>query len=85
MIKLCNEVTYVLRCMDGIYYVGKTTQLFNRLSSHWMGKGSKVTTRHHPLEVVKVFAGNVEKKATEHGRAKYGKDKCFGYTWHEGS
>ena len=85
MIEQCEEVTYVLRCMDGIYYVGKTTQLFNRLSKHWIGKGAKVTTRHHPLEVVGVFAGNVEKAANLYGRNKYGKDKCFGWTYHEGT
>lgn len=85
MVKQCDEVTYVLRCTDDVYYVGKTTQLFNRLSNHWKGNGSRVTKNHHPLEVVDVFAGNVEKKMTLFGRSKYGTDKCFGHTYHEGT
>ena len=83
MIEQCDEVTYVLKCTDGIYYVGKTTQLFHRLSKHWTGQGSKVTRNHHPLKVVGVYAGNVEKEKALYGRAKYGTDKCFGYCYHE--
>ena len=84
-IPLCNEVTYVLQCSDDIYYVGKSTQLNKRLTSHFSGKGSKVTQRHLPISIVKMVAGDVEKELTLYGREKYGTDKCYGYCYHEGS
>ena len=84
-IPLCNEVTYVLQCEDDIYYVGKTTQLKHRLNNHFYGKGSRVTSRHKPLKLVKVVAGDVEKELTLYGREKYGTRNCYGYCYHEGT
>ena len=84
-IPLCNEVTYVLRCSDDIYYVGKTTQLNSRLTSHFSGKGSKVTQRHKPISIVKIVGGDVEKELTLYGREKYGTRNCYGYCYHEGN
>ena len=85
MIKQCQEVTYALRCEDGIYYVGKTTRLNGRLKDHFGGTGAQCTRRHPPIELLKVWECDVEKQMVKKGRAKYGKDKCFGYCYHEGS
>ena len=82
MVSLCSEVTYVLRCTNDIYYVGKTSQLFTRLRSHFNGYGSVVTRTYPPLEVIRIYPGDIEKKAVLHGRSKYGVDKCFGYCYH---
>ena len=83
-IPLCNEVTYVLRCSDDIYYVGKTAWLNIRLNQHFSGRGSKVTKQHPPVKLVKVVAGNKEKELTSYGREKYGRNKCYGAI-HEGN
>ena len=82
MITNCEEVTYILRCTDDIYYVGSTKQLHNRLTNHFNGNGSVVTKTYPPLEVVQIYQGNVEKERTLFGRAKYGKSKCFGHCYH---
>ena len=85
MIKQCNEITYVLKCQDDIYYVGKTKQLHHRLSKHFSGEGSRVTKSHPPVKVVALYAGNVYTEKTLYGRNKYGKNKCFGHCYHEGA
>ena len=82
MVQQCEEVTYVLQCSDDIYYVGKTTQLHNRLFNHFNGNGSVVTKAYPPIKVVGVYAGNVEKEKVLYGRNKYGDDKCFGHSFH---
>ena len=81
MITSCNEVTYVIRCDNDIYYVGKTKHLHRRLHDHFNGNGSAVTKTHKPIELVKVWAGNREKEVVTAGRLKYGNSKCFGYCY----
>ena len=85
MVTQCTEVTYVLKCVNDVYYVGKTAQLYNRLSNHFSGNGSVVTKTYAPVKVVGIYAGDVEKEKVLYGRAKYGRDKCFGYTLHLGT
>ena len=82
MIELCNEVTYVLLCENDVYYVGKTKQLHRRLTNHFNNNGSVVTKTFKPIKVVKLLAGNREHALVKRGRAKYGKDKCFGGCFH---
>jgi predicted GIY-YIG superfamily endonuclease len=82
MVTQCEEVTYVLQCQDGIYYVGRTTQLHNRLTNHFTGNGCVVTKTYPPIKVAGIYAGNVEKEKVLYGRNKYGTDKCFGHAFH---
>lgn len=82
LVHFCSEVTYVLKCQHGIYYVGKTKSLKHRLSKHFAGKGSACTKRHPPIKLVGLFAGDVEKEKTLYGRNKYGDSFCFGYCYH---
>ena len=82
MVTLCTEVTYALLCTDDVYYVGKTSQLCNRLLNHFKGNGSVVTKKHPPIKVVGIYAGNQEKEKVEYGRSKYGDRKCFGGSYH---
>lgn len=40
---------YILRCVDGKFYVGKTRDLNRRLSEHLSGEGSKFTSLYPPI------------------------------------
>lgn len=43
---------YILRCADGSYYVGSTTNLEKRLAQHQAGKGANHTKKRLPVELV---------------------------------
>ena len=43
---------YILRCGDGTYYTGITTDVQKRLEAHRSGKGAKYTRGRGPLELV---------------------------------
>ena len=45
---------YVLKCSNGKYYTGSTTNLEKRLWQHQNGKGSNFTKAHLPVELVYV-------------------------------
>ncbi|WP_027479067.1 GIY-YIG nuclease family protein [Gryllotalpicola ginsengisoli] len=44
--------TYMLRCADGSYYVGSTSNLDARMDQHGAGKGSAYTSKRMPVELV---------------------------------
>ena len=45
---------YILRCADGTYYTGITTDVSRRLTEHngRSGKGAKYTSTRRPVELV---------------------------------
>ena len=43
---------YILRCADGSYYTGRTSNLEERLAEHQSGEGSEWTKRRLPVELV---------------------------------
>jgi predicted GIY-YIG superfamily endonuclease len=43
---------YILRCSDGSYYTGHTTDLETRLNEHACGEGSEWTRHRLPVEMV---------------------------------
>ena len=43
---------YLLRCADGTFYCGWTTNLENRLAAHNAGTGAKYTRSRLPVELV---------------------------------
>ncbi len=43
---------YILRCSDGSYYTGFTTDLEGRLAKHQAGQASKYTRSRLPVEMV---------------------------------
>ena len=45
---------YVLKCSNGKYYTGSTTNLEKRLWQHQNGEGSNFTKAHLPVELVYV-------------------------------
>jgi putative endonuclease len=68
---------YILKCVDGSYYVGSTKNLERRLSQHQEGVGAKYTSRRLPVELVYseefdrvVDAFNREKQVQNWSRAK---------------
>ena len=43
---------YILRCRDGTFYCGWTTDLTARIDAHNSGKGAKYTRSRLPVELV---------------------------------
>jgi putative endonuclease len=43
---------YILRCSNGLYYVGSTTDLEKRLEQHHLGEGANFTRKHLPVTLV---------------------------------
>ena len=43
---------YILKCKDGTFYTGITTDVEKRLEMHRSGKGAKYTRGRGPLELV---------------------------------
>lgn len=44
-----SNYTYILKCADGTYYTGWTTDLEQRLKAHNQGTGAKYTRAHRPV------------------------------------
>ena len=79
LITTCDTVTYVLKLEDNKWYIGKSMSLKKRLKQHWSGKGARWTAKHKPVELVQLYAGDVEKEKTQYAMAKYGKENVRGY------
>lgn len=43
---------YILRCKDGSYYVGVTTDVGDRIREHNAGQGPAFTKKRRPVELV---------------------------------
>ena len=43
---------YILRCADGVYYVGLTTDVSARVDAHNAGQGPRFTACRRPVELV---------------------------------
>ena len=43
---------YILKCVDGSFYVGETADLATRVSFHNEGKGGRYTLRRRPVQLV---------------------------------
>jgi putative endonuclease len=43
---------YILRCADGSFYIGHTTDLVARLDQHQRGEGSTYTSRRRPVAMI---------------------------------
>lgn len=44
--------TYIVKCGDGTFYTGWTTDLEKRIQTHNRGKGAKYTKSRLPVELV---------------------------------
>jgi len=43
---------YIVRCADGTFYTGWTTDLSRRVAQHNAGRGGRYTRAHRPVELV---------------------------------
>ena len=78
---------YILRCSDGLYYVGHTDDLDRRFAEHQSGELGGYTARRRPVELV--FATEMptrdealvrERQIKNWGRAK--KEALINSDWH---
>ena len=46
------QYVYILRCADGTFYTGWTTDLTARVATHNAGKGAKYTKSRLPAELI---------------------------------
>jgi len=44
--------TYIIKCKDGSFYTGITTDLDRRFKEHKEGHGGKYTVSHPPLKIM---------------------------------
>jgi len=49
-----EHYVYILKCRDGTYYTGYTTDVERRVEEHNAGEGAKYTRSRTPVEVVHV-------------------------------
>lgn len=47
-----SNYTYMVKCSDGTYYTGWTTDLEHRVHAHNSGEGAKYTRSRRPVELV---------------------------------
>lgn len=47
-----KNYTYIVRCADGTYYTGWTTDIQQRLAAHNSGAGAKYTRSRLPVSLV---------------------------------
>lgn len=47
-----TNYTYMVKCSDGTYYTGWTTDLEHRVNVHNSGEGAKYTRSRRPVELV---------------------------------
>jgi putative endonuclease len=47
-----SRFVYILRCIDGSYYVGVTTDVKDRVKEHNAGQGSGFTKKRRPVELM---------------------------------
>ena len=78
--------TYILRCANGQYYVGSTTNLDLRLKEHQEGKGCGFTKAHLPVELIYTEEYETAEQAYTrerqlHGWSRAKKEKLISGEW----
>ncbi|MCI2061500.1 MAG: GIY-YIG nuclease family protein [Eubacteriaceae bacterium] len=51
---MSGHFVYILKCGDGSYYTGWTTDVEHRVAAHAAGRGAKYTRGRGPVELVHV-------------------------------
>lgn len=49
---MASHFVYIVKCRDGTYYTGYTTDVNRRLDTHNKGKGAKYTRSRLPVDLV---------------------------------
>ena len=78
-----NWFVYLVRCRDGSYYCGLTTDVSGRLTQHNSGKGSRYTSIRYPVKLLwtREFGLETDARAFEHKIKKWGRDKKEKLIW----
>lgn len=68
---------YILKCANGEYYTGSTTNLERRLGEHGLGIGANFTWKHIPAELVykEEFDSEFRAFEREHQIKKWSREK----------
>lgn len=64
-----KQYVYILRCADGTFYTGWTTDLTARVATHNTGKGAKYTKSRRPVELIYHEEYDDKRKAQARERA----------------
>ena len=72
-----SHFTYILRCQDGTYYTGYTTDIEKRVAVHNQGLGAKYTRGRTPVELVyfESFSSKSEALKREHAIKKFSREE----------
>ena len=77
-------IIYILKLRNEKYYIGKTTNLENRINQHEAGYGSEWTKLHRPISVIDTMVQNIdfsELAITLQYMKKYGIDNVRGASY----
>lgn len=64
-----KHFVYIVRCADGTYYTGWTTDIDNRLRAHNEGRGAKYTRSRRPVTLVRLETYTSKGEALSRERA----------------
>jgi len=86
---ICNlDITknyiYVLQLVEDRYYIGRTTNILNRIEQHFIGYGAIYTKKYKPIKVIEIveeLSKDDEKNKTLEIMNKYGWEKVRGAQW----
>lgn len=82
-----NNITiYILSCKNNKYYVGKTTNVFNRIDDHIAGNATAWTKKYPPIDIIELHNDcdpYDEDKYTLQMMNKYGIDNVRGGSFTE--
>jgi len=81
---ITKNYIYVLLLEDERYYVGRTTNILNRIEHHFTGYGALYTAKYKPLKVIEVveeLTREDERNKTLEIMNKYGWKKVRGSQW----
>jgi predicted GIY-YIG superfamily endonuclease len=81
---LDKKYIYTLLLEDNRYYIGRTANIFKRLSQHFTSKGSIYTKKFKPIKILEIVIEETcydEKNKTIEYMKKYGWEKVRGSYW----
>lgn len=67
----CDHHVYVLECEKGVKYVGRTSNLKERMESHNSGEGSEVTKKFKVKKIIEVHPCKTLRASKKLETAKY--------------
>lgn len=81
---LTRNYIYVLKLAEDRYYVGRTSNILNRIEEHFTNRGALYTKKFKPIKVIEVvqeLSSEDERRKTIEVMEKYGWEKVRGSGW----